>query len=63
MSDSNSIRLQKFMASCGLGSRRFCETLITSGRVKVDNEIIKELGTRVDPSLQKIECNGNYTSN
>ena len=58
MSDSNSIRLQKFMASCGLGSRRFCETLITSGRVKVDNEIIKELGTRVDPSLQKIECNG-----
>ena len=52
------IRLQKFMADCGLGSRRFCETLITAGRVKVDGKIITELGTRVEPGRQKVECNG-----
>ena len=52
------IRLQKFMADCGLGSRRFCETLITAGRVKVDGKIITELGTRIEPGRQHVECNG-----
>ena len=46
------------MADCGLGSRRFCETLITAGRVKVDGKIITELGTRVEPGRQHVECNG-----
>lgn len=58
MPESNSIRLQKFLADCGLGSRRFCETLITAGRVKINDETVTELGTRVDPSSQKVECNG-----
>lgn len=52
------IRLQKFMADCGLGSRRFCETLITAGRVKIDGKVITELGTRVEPGRQHVECNG-----
>lgn len=52
------IRLQKHLADCGLGSRRFCETLITAGRVSVDGKTVLELGTRVDPSAQKIVCNG-----
>ena len=58
MPDNASIRLQKYLADCGLGSRRFCETLITAGRVKIDGKTITELGTRVDPTTQKIECNG-----
>ncbi|MDF7807207.1 pseudouridine synthase [Pontiellaceae bacterium B12219] len=58
MSDTTSIRLQKYLADCGQGSRRFCETLITAGRVKVDHKIVTALGTRVDPSKQKVECNG-----
>jgi 23S rRNA pseudouridine2605 synthase len=58
MSESESIRLQKFLADCGLGSRRFCETLITAGRVKIDDQTVTELGTRVDPAFQKVECNG-----
>ena len=33
-------RLQKVLAAAGLGSRRSCEELITSGRVEVDHEII-----------------------
>ncbi|MFL2859214.1 MAG: pseudouridine synthase [Pontiellaceae bacterium] len=52
------IRLQKFMANCGLGSRRFCETLITAGRVRVNGIEIKELGTKINPLLDEIECNG-----
>ena len=51
------IRLQKHLADCGLGSRRFCETLITAGRVSVDGEIVTELGARIDPSSQKVVCN------
>lgn len=43
-------RLQKVLASAGLGSRRACEKLITQGRVRVDGNIVRELGTRVDPT-------------
>ncbi|MEN7972411.1 MAG: pseudouridine synthase [Verrucomicrobiota bacterium] len=58
MAQQDSIRLQKHLADCGLGSRRFCETLITAGRVSVDGKTVTELGTKVVPSLQKIVCNG-----
>jgi 23S rRNA pseudouridine2605 synthase len=58
MAETNSIRLQKHLADCGLGSRRFCETLITAGRVSVDGSTVTELGTKVDPSTQRIVCNG-----
>ena len=40
-------RLQKYIASCGITSRRKAEELITSGRVKVNGITIKELGTKV----------------
>lgn len=52
------IRLQKFLADCGLGSRRFCETLITAGRVSIDGKTVTELGTKIDPETQKVVCNG-----
>lgn len=42
-------RLQKYMASCGVDSRRKCEDIILNGRVKVNGESIKELGVKVDP--------------
>ncbi len=40
------MRLQAYLASCGLGSRRSCESLITEGRVTV-NGVKPELGARV----------------
>ncbi len=40
-------RLQKFMADCGVASRRKCEEIILSGKVTVNGEIIRELGTKV----------------
>lgn len=58
MTEQEQIRLQKHLADCGLGSRRFCEKLITAGRVSVDGKTVTELGTKVDPSLQKVVCNG-----
>jgi len=50
-------RLQKVMAASGVASRRKSEELITSGAVKVNGKIVKELGTKVDPTA-KIEVNG-----
>ena len=41
------IRLQAFMADCGVASRRKCEEIITSGRVKVNGEVVVKLGTKV----------------
>ncbi|NBK21082.1 MAG: rRNA pseudouridine synthase, partial [Spirochaetia bacterium] len=42
------IRLQVYMAKSGCGSRRFCETLITAGRVTVNTKRATELGTKVN---------------
>ena len=45
--DDNKERLQKVMAACGLASRRKCEEIISSGRVKVNGTVVTELGTKV----------------
>lgn len=57
MSDEG-IRLQKVLASAGLGSRRACEELISAGRVEVDGRIVTELGTRVDPITAIVRVDG-----
>ena len=41
------IRLQVFLAHCGVASRRACEKIITDGRVSVNGQIVTELGTKV----------------
>jgi 23S rRNA pseudouridine2605 synthase len=47
-------RLQKFMARCGVASRRKCEEIITEGRVKVNNILVTELGYKVDSDRDKV---------
>ena len=42
-------RLQKYLAECGVASRRKCEELILEGKVKVNNQIVTELGVKVNP--------------
>ena len=42
-------RLQRYLARAGVGSRRHAETLITAGRVTVNNQVQTTLGTKVDP--------------
>ena len=50
-------RLQKVIAQAGIASRRKAEELITSGKVKVNGNVVLELGTKVKPTDQ-IEVNG-----
>ena len=51
-------RLQKFMARCGVASRRKCEELILDGKVKVNNQVISELWTKINPSMDIVEVAG-----
>lgn len=43
------MRINRFLALCGLGSRRECENLIKLGQVQVNGEFVWDLGTRVGP--------------
>jgi 23S rRNA pseudouridine2605 synthase len=51
-------RLQKVLAASGVDSRRNCEVLIQNGKVKVNGEVITQLGCKVDPTQDVIEVNG-----
>lgn len=52
------MRLQKFLASAGIASRRKAEELITAGRVSVNGHVVKELGTKVDPDVDSVVVDG-----
>ena len=56
------IRLQKFLADSGVASRRKSEEIILAGRVRVDGKVIRELGTKVDPEISKVEVDGQAIS-
>ena len=47
-------RLQKFLARCGVASRRHCEELIAQGKVRVNGKVITEMGSRIDPEKDKV---------
>ena len=51
-------RLQKLIAAAGVASRRHAEVLIAAGKVTVNGEVIKELGTKADPDKDHIKVNG-----
>ena len=51
-------RLQKLIAAAGIASRRHAEELIAAGRVTVNGEVVKELGTKADPEKDHIKVNG-----
>ena len=52
------VRLQKYMAECGVASRRKCEEIILQGLVKVNGEKVIELGTKVIPGKDIVEVQG-----
>ena len=52
------LRLQKFLADCGVASRRGAEALIKEGRVRVNGEVIREMGVKVDEENDIIEFDG-----
>ena len=56
-------RLQKFLANQGVCSRRKAEEYILDGKVKVNGQIITELGTKINPKKDKIEFNDKQVEN
>ncbi len=55
---SAEIRLQKYLAECGVASRRRSEELIAQGKVMVNGKTITELGVKVIPDRDKVYVNG-----
>ncbi len=52
------VRLQKYMAECGVASRRACEALITAGHVCVNGVVADVLGCKVDPERDTVTVDG-----
>ncbi|MEZ4827214.1 MAG: pseudouridine synthase [Bacteroidia bacterium] len=53
-----SVRLNRYIASAGICSRREADDLIAGGKVKVNGKIVTELGLKIDPLKDKIEYQG-----
>ncbi len=53
------MRLNKFLAHCGIASRRRADEIIAEGRVKINGQTISELGVIVDEEFDKVEVDGN----
>lgn len=51
-------RLQKIISAAGITSRRASEELILKGRVTVNGVVVNELGTKADPTKDRITVNG-----
>ena len=47
-------RLQKFLAQNGIASRRKCEEYILQGKVKVNGNVVTQLGTQIDPEKDEV---------
>jgi 23S rRNA pseudouridine2605 synthase len=58
LDEVSGIRLQKVLASSGIGSRRACEDLIAAGRVAVNGKVVREMGTRIDPTVDQVMVDG-----
>lgn len=52
------VRLQKVLANAGVASRRAAEEMILQGRVSVDGQAVRKLGTRIDPDAQVVYVDG-----
>lgn len=48
------VRLQKFLAEAGVGSRRHCEQLIQQGKISVNGRPVTALGTKIDPANDRV---------
>lgn len=54
----NELRLQKYLAEAGIGSRRKCEEWIVKGEVRVNGQTVRELGSKIDPEKDRVEFRG-----
>jgi 23S rRNA pseudouridine2605 synthase len=52
------MRLQKYIALCGVASRRAAEQMIREGRVEVNGEAVREMGVSVTPEQDRVRVDG-----
>jgi 23S rRNA pseudouridine2605 synthase len=52
------VRLQKIISETGIASRRGGEALILAGKVSVNGKVVRELGFKADPALDRIRVDG-----
>jgi 23S rRNA pseudouridine2605 synthase len=52
------VKISKFIAECGVGSRRYCETLVETGRIKVNGRVMDNVAERVDPFSDVVKFAG-----
>ena len=57
-SSSELMRLQKFLARCGVASRRTCENHILNGEVSINDERVTHLGAKVNPVCDVVRFKG-----
>ena len=57
MANRNEVRLQKYMADCGIASRRKCEEIIASGKVKINGHIA-QIGDKVNVKKDIVTVRG-----
>lgn len=55
-------RLQKYLARCGVASRRDAEELIASGSVTVNGQTVTEMGIKVNPKTDRVQVAGRAVS-
>jgi pseudouridine synthase len=56
--DKPQVRINRYLAQCGLGARRKCDELVESGHIYVNGQKVTELGTKVDIAKDKVEYKG-----
>ena len=54
------VRLQKFLADAGVASRRASEQIILEGRVEVNGSPVRVLGSKIDPTRDKVTVDGKF---
>jgi 23S rRNA pseudouridine2605 synthase len=52
------MRLNRYLASCGVGSRRACDRLIADGKVAVDGKPVTSMGVTVFPLKSRVQVDG-----
>ena len=52
------IRLQKYLAMCGIASRRTSEKIILEGRVCVNGSVVTQMGTQIDETADTVTVDG-----
>ena len=52
------VRLQKYLADAGVASRRASEAIILSGRVEVNGQVVRAMGTKMDPAHDRVSVDG-----